>query len=35
MVKMLVGIVIKQHMGVFHIHLKDLLLLQTLLDVSE
>lgn len=34
-VKMLLEIVIKQCMTVFHMHQKDLLLLQTLLDVSE
>lgn len=33
--KMLLEIVIEQRMGVFHMQLKDLLLLQTLLDVSE
>lgn len=35
MVKMLLELVIRQRMGVFHMQLKDLLLLQTLLAVSE
>lgn len=34
-VKMLLEIVKKQCMGVFHVHQKDLLLLQTLLDVTQ